>query len=309
MKLCWLWLCSCFAACRGLPFQGEQEPGDGGGPSSPARLNGGASVDGLVGDCGAQPVSLAELQSGRVRPHVLVALPQVVVSSQKFLVSEAKSGSCLWGAFAAGDGARGAGSGVFLVSFGAPHAEGEHCLPGTDGLPDQLSPGDLIEAQGTVEDYVPASCDGVVPAIQLRLEAACPARLVGRGAAPAAAPVDGELAARLAAGKDAELLRGWNGALLQLSQVSALRDEDEGDAVQPFGVIRLAQTPLEVHSRLYYFDLSEGGPRASGKAPRFGYPMSFERITGVLFLDYCSWVLAPRDRCNDLLPASDGCAE
>ena len=286
MKLGWLWLCLFFAACRGGSFPGEGEPLDGGAPSSPVSPSGGASVDGLAGDCGAQPVTLAELHSGRVRPHVLVALPKLVVSSQKFLVSEAKSGSCLWGAFAAGEGARGAGSGVFLVSFGAPHAEGEPCLPGSDGLPDPLAPGDLIEAQGTLEDYVPASCEGVVPATQLRLDAACPVRLVGRGAQPVAAHLDGALAARLAAGDDAELLREWNGALVQLSQVSAPRDEDDGDAVQPFGVIRLAQTPLEVHSRLYYFDLSEGGPRVSDKAPRFRYPTSFQRITGVLLVEF-----------------------
>jgi hypothetical protein len=250
-------------------------------------------------------VSLTELHSGRVRGGLAVALPQLVASSQKFLVSEAKSGSCLWGAFAAGES--GAGSGVFLVSFGAPHAQGERCSPGSDGLPDQLAPGDLIEAEGALDEYAPASCDGVAPSSQLRVEAACPVRRVGRGQPPAAARVDVALAARLAAGHDRELLRAWNGALLQLTDVSATRDTDDGDAVQPFGVIRLEQTALEVHSRLYYFDLREGGPGAAGKAPRFGYPTAFQSVTGVLFLDYCQWVLAPRDRCADLAPASEGC--
>jgi hypothetical protein len=116
------------------------------------------------------------------------------------------------------------------------------------------------------------------------------------------------LADRLAAGKDAPLLRDWGGALVRLEGVAALQDADDGDAVFPFGVIRLQQTPLEVRSRLYYFDLSAGGPRDAHKAPRYPFPTTFDSLTGVLFLDYCTWVLAPRERCADLSPPSEGCA-
>jgi hypothetical protein len=77
--------------------------------------------------------------------------------------------------------------------------------------------------------------------------------------------------------------------------------------VFPFGVVRLAETKLEVRSRLYYFDLSEGGPRATAKSPRYGYPTTFASVTGLVLLDYCTWVLAPRDRCVDA-SASSGCA-
>jgi hypothetical protein len=96
--------------------------------------------------------------------------------------------------------------------------------------------------------------------------------------------------------------------LVRLDDVSAQKDADDGDAVYPFGVIRLEQTTLEVHSRLYYFDLSEGGPRAAAKTPRFGFPTAFRSLSGVVFLDYCGWVLAPRDRCTDISPPSAGCA-
>jgi hypothetical protein len=94
---------------------------------------------------------------------------------------------------------------------------------------------------------------------------------------------------------------------VRLDNASAVQDADDGDAVFPFGVLRLAETSLEVHSRLYYFDLSEGGPRASVKAPHYAYPTAFRGITGIVFLDYCSWVLAPRDRCADLSPPSASC--
>jgi hypothetical protein len=270
-------------------------------------MTGEGGNSGVLGGCGAEPVTLDEIHAGRVRGTVAVAVEPLVASSQKFLVSEAKSGSCLWGAFAAAPGRTGAGSGLFLVSYGAPHAEDEPCRPGSDGLPDDLAPGDSLEVEGRLDEYVPATCDGTVPAPQLRIDVACPAR---RGAAvepPEAALLQPSVADRLAAGKDAQLLRDWSGALVRLEGASALQDSDDGDAVYPFGVVRLAETALEVHSRLYYFDLSEGGPRASVKAPHYRFPTAFRSLSGVVFLDYCTWVLAPRDRCADLSPPSEGC--
>jgi hypothetical protein len=258
-------------------------------------------------DCGAQRVTLEQLHAGRVRAGVSVSVGPLVASSQKFLVSEAKSGSCLWGAFAAGPGLHGAGSGLFLVSFGAPHADGEACGAGNDGLPDDLKIGDVLEAAGKLDDYVPATCSSLAPVPQLTIDAACPIARTGTAEAPEPELIDAELADRLASGKDAELLRQWSGALVQLQDVTARQDED-GDAVFPFGAVRLVETSLEVHSRLYYFDLSQGGPKAAGKAPRYPYPTAFRSVTGLVFLDYCSWVLAPRDRCADLAPPSSGCA-
>jgi hypothetical protein len=196
---------------------------------------------------------------------------------------------------------------LFLISYGPSHAEGEACSPGSDGLPDDLQPGDSLQVEGRVNEYAPAACDGTAPAQQLRIDAACPARRGAPSAAPEAALLTPALADRLAAGKDEPLLRDWGGALVRLDGVAALQDADDGDAVLPFGVIRLADTALEEHSRLYYFDLSAGGPRDASKAPRYGFPTAFGSVTGVLFLDYCTWVLAPRDRCADLSPPSEGC--
>jgi hypothetical protein len=257
--------------------------------------------------CGAERVSMTEIHSGRVRGTAPVAVGPLMASSQKFLVSEAKSGACLWGAFAAEPGRSGAGSGLFLVSYGAPHDQGEPCAPGSDGLPDDLALGDSLEVEGRLDEYAPAACDGTVPALQLRIDAACPAHRGAAMAPPEAALLDRALADRLAAGKDAQLLREWGGALVQLEDVAARQDADDGDAVLPFGVIRLAETALEVHSRLYYFDLSEGGPRAAVKAPHYAFPTAFRSLRGVVFLDYCTWTLAPRDRCADLSPPSEGC--
>jgi len=302
------------AASTAAPPRGDDPAAQGGAaaeaPGSQQPPSGGSAGDtgeGVAEGCGAQPVTLAEIHSGSVRSGVSVSVGSLVASSRKFLVSEAKSGSCLWGAFAAAEQASGAGSGLFLVSFGAPHADGEACTTGADGLPDDLAPGDGLQVEGKVEDYVPAACGGTAPAQQLLIDVACPAQRKRGGTAPAPAKLDFALATRLATGKDAQLLRNWSGALVRLEAASAVQDTDDGDAVFPFGVVRLAETSLEVHSRLYYFDLTEGGPRASVKAPHYGYPTTFRSITGIVFLDYCSWVLAPRDRCGDLAPPSEGC--
>jgi len=329
-----VWVAMGWVGCRGAVAELPSEPESGavsgdsgrGGAQVEPKAVGGASdrrtplplaeagegptaggVPNVSEGCGAQQVTLEEIHSGRVKSATPVLVRPLVASSQKFLVSEAKSGSCLWGAFAQDPAGSGAGSGLFLVSFGAPHAEGEACEAGSDGLPNDLRPGDLLDAEGKLDEYVPAACSEVVPAQQLLIDAACPLRRLGAGAAPEPAVIDGALADRLALGKDQQLLRAWNGALVRLEDVAAMQDNDDGDAVFPFGVIRLEQTSLEVHSRLYYFDLNEGGPRSSVKAPHYDYPTAFRDIVGIVFLDYCSWVLAPRDRCSDLDPASAGC--
>jgi hypothetical protein len=320
-------LCSSLIGCRGdvaapvpgaapsdaAPPEDEAEPPsarpvDVGG--QPARVDAPAEAGQAPApdrDCAAEPVTLAEIAAGRVRDNLPISAGALVASSQKFLVAEAKSGSCLWGAFAADPERSGPGSGILLVSFGKPHQEREACRPGGDGLPDDLAPGDVVEARGFVDEFVPAACKDLAPSRQLRVDAECPLRRTGRGEPPEPAMIDVELADRLAQGSDASLLRDWGGALVSLSTVSALQDPDDGDGVFPFGVVRLAETRLEVSSRLYYFDLSEGGPRATTKSPRYGYPTTFAAVTGLLLLDYCTWVLAPRDRCVDA--PGVGCAD
>lgn len=274
-------------------------------PTSEAGGAGGASDDDA--GCAAQAVTLAEVHSGRVRAGVTVSLASLVASSQKFLVSEARSGSCLWGAYAADPERSGAGSGLFLVSFGARHEDGQSCQSGTDGLPDDLQPGDVLRVSGKVEQYVPAACDRAAPATQLVIDALCPAKRTARGQAPLAATIDTALASRLAAGDDTELALAWGGALVELASVTAVQDADDGDAVFPFGVVRLNETSLEAHSKLYYYDLRDGGPRAPGKAPHYVYPTKFEHLRGIVLLDYCTWALAPRDRCSDVQASSLDC--
>jgi hypothetical protein len=288
---------------------GQRSPGKGETGGEPASTSAGEGTGSAVlpaggaagaeTSCDAQVVTLEEIHSGRVRDNVPVAVGPLVVSSQKFLVSEANSGSCLWGSFAAHPERVGAASGLLLVSFGAKHEPGAPCRPGQDGLPDDLAPGDVVEARGLLAAFAPAACDGVAPAQQLRVDSSCPLRRAGQVAPPEPQVIDPTLADRIAQGNDPALMREWGGALVRLEAVSAVVDPEDGDVVFPFGVVKLEQTRLEVSSRLYYFDLSEGGPRAPAKSPDYDYPTSFASVTGLVLLDYCRWVLAPRDRCVD----------
>ena len=93
--------------------------------------------------------------------------------------------------------------------------------------------------------------------------------------------------------------------MVRLENVTAVRDGESADVVGPYGVIRLEALPLEVHDKIFYFDLL-GGPVA-GKGPKFGFPTVFRAITGLVYLDYCTWSLAPRNKCTDFDPPSEDC--
>jgi hypothetical protein len=288
-----------------------------GGSASSASAQGGessAGASGALSFCAGQAVSVGELASGNVRVGATVLLPHLVASSQKFLLSAAKtSGKCLWGAFAAELGKSGENSGVLLLSSadGMPEeADGGselYCPPGTDSLPDDLSPGDLLSAFGDFNDYAPSACRTSAPMRELLVKSGCAVIRSGRTAPPAAVTISPELADQLAQGKDKTLLRAWSGARIELDDLDALAVDGGASAVGPYGVIRFQQTKLELHSKVPYADLSAGGPQQPGKSLAFGFPVHFERAEGVLYLDYCTWSLELRDRCADLSPQSRGC--
>src|SRR5687767_6488735 len=122
---------------------GDEPDGSAGEREASGTSRGDPPAGGAAGvdaSCQAEAVTLEEIHAGRVRDDVPLAVGPLVVSSQKFLVSEAKSGSCLWGCFARDLERVGAGSGLLLVSYGAKHDPGEACRSGQDGLPDDLAP-------------------------------------------------------------------------------------------------------------------------------------------------------------------------
>jgi hypothetical protein len=256
--------------------------------------------------CDAQALSLDEIVAGEVRDNVKVSVT-AVATSQKFLVSHAHSGSCLFGAFIGiepdADGPRG----LLVVSYGSAAPDNEPCAPGHDALPDDIAPGDAVTASGYFSTYVPSTCTGVTPSPQLMVEAECPVLRSGRRMQPAPFDLTPARASAIARGTDAALGRRFAGGLVRLTQLTALPAEDGAGSVGAYGVVRFAETELELHNDLEYGDLSGAGPGDAQKSLAYAYPLTFAAVTGLVYLDYCTWAVAPRSRCRDLDPPSAGC--
>jgi hypothetical protein len=283
------------------------------GSRSPADAGQGALDTADAGFCSGQAVTIAELASGSVRQGASVLLPELVASSQKFLLSVSKStGACWWAAVAAAAGVVGENSGVLLLSKSASAADtagsgAPECPPDQDALPVDLAPGDQLAAYGNFEDYAPAACHGRAPMRELLIKPGCAVNRTGHGEPPSAAVITPELADRLAQGSDTALLRAWSGARNVLAALDPRAVDGSPSAVGPYGVMSFAQTKLALHSKIPYADLSGDGVGASGKALSFSYPVHFARARGVLFLDYCTWSLELCDPCADLSPQSPAC--
>jgi hypothetical protein len=280
--------------------------GGNGLPPTAGDNAGGASDEPMPGGCDAQAVTLEEIRTGAVLAGVSVAAI-ATATSQKFLVSQTEAGSCLWGAFAGSEAVAGEPRGLLVVSYGNPAPAEARCESGTDAIPDDLAPGDSVRIVGRASSFAPASCDATIAAPQMIADARCPFERLARGAPiePVTLPLD--IASNLATGLDAELVQRWAGGLVQIESVSTLPNDDGDGAVRPYGVIALAETELEVHADIEYGDLSAGGPRDPSKGLEFPYPTNFRSITGLVYLDYCTYSLAPRDRCLDFDPSSRGC--
>jgi hypothetical protein len=322
------------AACRtdplgGRPFSGSNGPdpaaedpppstggaGARGGAATGGRASGGGTGgtdDGAGGDdappsaCDAELVTLDEVRAGVVVPNATIALV-ATATSQKFLVSETEAGSCLWGAFVGDEPDGDEPRGVLVVSYGSEAPGSAPCVPGHDAIPDELAPGDTVHVVARATSFAPASCSRVVPTPELVADARCPLQVRGHGTPPEPVPLPLETASELARQLDADLVRRWAGGLVRLENVSALPNESGDGAVRPYGVVALAETDLEVHADIEYGDLSGGGPRDAAKGLDFPYPQAFRWVTGLVYLDYCDYALAPRRRCEDFDPPSLDC--
>jgi len=286
----------------------DAPPGEAGSGGGGTDANGGrsATAGGPTVYCDADPVTFDELQSGAVRLGASIQI-EAVATSQKFLVSHASSGSCLFGATVGIEPAGGEPRGLLVVSYGDDAPEGTDCAPATDGIPDDLAPGDALVASGRYSTYAPSSCGGTAESPQLLVDRACPLRLRQATAEVSPVVITLDQADAIALGTDAALLRRYAAGLVRLENVSGLPNEEGTGVVGAYGVIHLAETRLPITNDIGYGDLSLGGPGDSEKSLGFAYPTRFTAVTGVVHLDYCTWSLAPRDRCTDLVPPSRGC--
>lgn len=262
--------------------------------------NAGSNVGGSGGngdpECPAgQERTIAEIADGAVGPEVAVTIKRAIVTTNKILISRSKNtGSCLWGIFVKDpDQARG----MMVVNYGdkAPTtSEGVgDCPENTDKIPADIKPGDVISFNGETSSYAPSNCGadgGTVPVKQVQIFNSCGFKVLESGAAPEPVVVNPN-----------DLVTGdakYQGLLVKIENVDA-EDWPDGGTVGPYGIIRIANSDLEVHDKFYY--------KKSGDAPVFDPSQHFNSIVGISHLDYCDWVLQPRDKCNDFDPASKDC--
>jgi hypothetical protein len=257
--------------------------------------------------CSAQFVTFEEIRAGVVRSNVKVQVA-AIATSQKFLLSHTRSGGCLFGAFVGEEPDADGPRGLLIVSYGEDAPEDEACPTGADAIPDDLAPGDVLAAAGYLSSYAPSGCTAVASP-QLMVDATCPFERTARTTAPEPFTLSLDEADAIAQGSNSATLRTFAGGLVRLENVTARRPKDGSGSVGPYGVIQLNETRLELHNDLQYGDLTLGGPGDPEKSLSFPYPQHFDGVTGLVYLDYCTWSLAPRDRCADLSPPSANCSE
>jgi hypothetical protein len=183
----------------------------------------------------------------------------------------------------------------------------EPCRSGTDAIPDDVAIGDLVSIRGETEIYQPSWCENATLAgqIRVRARAICPVSKLGSAAPPEPLAIDVRTASELARGGGGQLST-LQATVVRLSEVSGKQDGTQPDIVGAYGTIRLNETKLQVRDKIAFAGLAKP-PEGIGKNLEFGYPTSFSRIDGLVFLDYCDWVLAPRDKCRDFDPPSADC--
>ncbi len=243
-----------------------------------------------------QTQTVQAVADGTVAAQTQVQITGAIVETQKFLVSKSKTvgGTCLWGTFVKDPSAA---YGLMVVAKGSGAVDDgtgtgkTTCTAGTDAIPDTVAAGDIVDITGTADSYAPTAGTNCTtpPPGQVQLQA-CAFTKTGAGAAPD--PVVVSDPASLKTGD-----KQYQGLLVKIENVDA--ENFDGGTVGPYGIITLATSGLEIHDKLYY--------HASGDGPVFAPSQHFAYIIGVSHLDYCTWSLEPRDKCNDFSPKSTDC--
>ena len=266
---------------------GEQTGGSGGGESgsgggSPTGGSGGGSSQCPVG----QAATVADVADATTT-GIQVDIKGAIATTKKLVVYfNKKKGSCLWGVFVKDSAAD---RGLMVISYGdnAPaDSSQDKCPTGTDDIPNGIVPGDVLDIVGQTDAYAPSTCTGAAKQRQLK---ACSVTKTGSGNPPAPVVVTDLNALHNGDAK-------YQGLLVKIENVTA--ENFDGGAVGPYGVIELEGTDLQINDKFYY---SESG------APQFDPSQQFKHIIGISHLDYCDWVLQPRDKCTDFDPASKDC--
>ena len=268
----------------GVAGTGGSTTGGTGGGSAGEGGTGGGSANCPVG----QSSTIGDVADGNVAMGIQVDIKGAIAETKKMVVYFGKAkGSCMWGVFVR-DPAADRGMMVYSYGDNAPeNTSSDQCPTGTDDIAEGIKPGDVLDIIGQTDEYAPSSCTNA-PAKQKQIEA-CSVTVASSGTEPTPVVVSDLNALATGAAQ-------YQGLLVKIENVDA--ENFDGGTVGPYGIIQLQNTDLEVHDKFYYGDTG---------APEFDASQHFNSIVGIVHLDYCDWVLQPRDKCTDFDPSSKGC--
>jgi hypothetical protein len=227
-------------------------------------------------------------------------LAGVIATSPKFLVSKAKSGTCLYGVFVADANATFLPySGILVVSRGnnaSPFetGTGTFCTNG-DLIPNDVKAGDVLDLKGTYDMFGPSSatCGGATPPVPpptpakgAQLTQLCAYSKTGDGTVPTPATVLPDDI------KGVDATAKWAGGLVKVTGVKTKT------AVDGFGNFTLDPSGLQVGDKIYY--------RGAATSPVVPAGTSLTEIVGMSYLDFCTWSLEPRSVCDIKPPPNVG---
>jgi hypothetical protein len=296
----------------------------------------GGATGGNSGVCAGVQKAITDLNQATPPAKTdLVLLKGVVASSQKFLVSASKSG-CLWGVYVTTPGAGVDYGSIQIVSKGAAPTTGANgkdvCGTGAAAgmIPDDIAPGDVFDVSGFVSDFLLSSCgmpsttvpgtNNPLPAVGQRQlsDVNCISTPVKGGPAPEPREIsDHAVLDAIASGQNVDdVNRKWSGALVKVTGPLTSAQNPMTDytgtaatsAVSKFGNIAFSETQLIVTNAIYYTDETCGGPKGSTKRYEYTQPTTFNSLTGIVAINFCTWEVSVRNRCGDIDPPSSVCA-
>jgi len=260
-----------------------------------------------------------------IGPGIKVEVKGVVAMSHKFLVSQSSKGSCLWGVFLSAPGLTetAAYTGVLGLSYGTeatipPGGDTDYCPTiqkgdaAGDAFPDDVKPGDVLDVTGKTDSYISMSCGtkpGDSTVAQTQLANITKATKTGTAAVPAPHVMS---AMDIAGQTDASIYKQWGGVKVRTENVTAMDANPPKDPAYPivgnFGAITLQGSNLVVGDKVYFHPLLNSQKDICHSGPHYAASqVTFTKIDGFVYLDFCTWGLQPENRCVDLAPPSDDC--
>lgn len=306
----------------------------GSGGSAPTCDGKATTVQQVAGDPASMPVDPA------AKPAV--KLSGVIATSQPWLVSKSNAtGSCLWGVFVAAPEVSGkeatAYSGALVLSYGTdakvdPMTGKSYCPvlsvePTGSAIPDDVLPGDELNVIGIVTEFLLNQCnDGMndmtdnptgnkIP--QRQVSNACLVEKTGNKLPLPLAHVFTDMAdvakLRAATPDTADFHKMWASVRVAVQGPVDVVMQMNGmtpSVTNGFGEVILSGSNLAIGDKPYYIGfLAKTQPCHAG--PVFTPPMmgnfSFNSISGMHYINFCTWGLQAQNKCTDYSPASEDC--